>query len=225
MAKWITVGTIDVTQISVAAYLLLGLHQPLYAGILAALVAPQVLNHALLHFCTCWPLFRRVFCKLPDHSTLLLFSCVAHIFGHVCGKFFMCAMPPAKHHLPNSNIQVHVGRCKRALFYHCKCCCSCSLWRRQRPLVTLNLAASFPCITHMFPWFSQGVMHSSLRHVAFDSTIQHVITLAGCIKLQLRAILLKDPDALCLKPAASLAMTSFSRALISSLGCCRFSFK
>lgn len=51
VAKWITVGTIDVTQISVAAYLLLGLHQPLYAGILAALVAPQVTRHALLHFC------------------------------------------------------------------------------------------------------------------------------------------------------------------------------
>ncbi|KAK9833693.1 hypothetical protein WJX74_002959 [Apatococcus lobatus] len=46
VAKWITVGTIDVTQISVAAYLLLGLHQPLYAGILAALVAPQIFFQA-----------------------------------------------------------------------------------------------------------------------------------------------------------------------------------
>ena len=41
-AKWITVGTIDITQISVAAYLLLGLHQPIYAAVLAGLVAPQV---------------------------------------------------------------------------------------------------------------------------------------------------------------------------------------
>ena len=43
VAKWITVGTIDVTQLSVAAYLEFGLHQQLYAAILTALVLPQVL--------------------------------------------------------------------------------------------------------------------------------------------------------------------------------------
>ena len=42
VAKWITVGTIDVTQLSVAAYLEFGLHQQLYAAILTALVLPQV---------------------------------------------------------------------------------------------------------------------------------------------------------------------------------------
>lgn len=42
VAKWITVGTIDVTQLSVAAYLEFGLHQQLYAAILFALVLPQV---------------------------------------------------------------------------------------------------------------------------------------------------------------------------------------
>ncbi|KAK9797404.1 hypothetical protein WJX73_005912 [Symbiochloris irregularis] len=42
VAKWITVGTIDVTQLSVAAYLEFGLHQTLYAAILTALVLPQI---------------------------------------------------------------------------------------------------------------------------------------------------------------------------------------
>jgi hypothetical protein len=42
-AKWITVGTIDVTQIAVAAYLAFGLKEPIYAGVLFALVLPQVL--------------------------------------------------------------------------------------------------------------------------------------------------------------------------------------
>lgn len=42
VAKWITVGTIDVTQLSVAAYLEFGLHQQLYAAILFALVLPQI---------------------------------------------------------------------------------------------------------------------------------------------------------------------------------------
>ena len=42
VAKWITVGTIDVTQLSVAAYLQFGLHQTLYAAILTGLVLPQV---------------------------------------------------------------------------------------------------------------------------------------------------------------------------------------
>ncbi len=41
-AKWITVGTIDVTQFAVAAYLFLGLKEPLYGGILTALILPQV---------------------------------------------------------------------------------------------------------------------------------------------------------------------------------------
>ena len=41
-AKWITVGTIDITQFSVAAYLFFGLHEPLYGGILTALILPQV---------------------------------------------------------------------------------------------------------------------------------------------------------------------------------------
>lgn len=42
-AKWITVGTIDVTQAAVAAYLFLGLNEPLYGAILTALILPQVL--------------------------------------------------------------------------------------------------------------------------------------------------------------------------------------
>jgi len=41
-AKWITVGTIDVTQLSVAAYLYAGLHEPVYAAVLLALTLPQV---------------------------------------------------------------------------------------------------------------------------------------------------------------------------------------
>lgn len=40
-AKWITVATIDVTQAAVAAYLFLGLKEPLYGGILTALILPQ----------------------------------------------------------------------------------------------------------------------------------------------------------------------------------------
>ena len=42
-AKWITVGTIDITQFAVAAYLFFGLNEPLYGGILTALILPQVL--------------------------------------------------------------------------------------------------------------------------------------------------------------------------------------
>ena len=41
-AKWITVGTIDVTQIAVALYLAFGRHTPIYAGVLTALILPQV---------------------------------------------------------------------------------------------------------------------------------------------------------------------------------------
>ena len=49
-AKWITVGTIDVTQLSVAAYLAFGLQQKLYGAILLALVLPQVaLNYTFPH--------------------------------------------------------------------------------------------------------------------------------------------------------------------------------
>ena len=47
-AKWITVGTIDVTQLSVAAYLAFGLHEPIYGTVLLALVLPQV-SAAELH--------------------------------------------------------------------------------------------------------------------------------------------------------------------------------
>ena len=41
-AKWITVGTIDVTQIAVAAYLAFGRHETTYAAVLFALILPQV---------------------------------------------------------------------------------------------------------------------------------------------------------------------------------------
>ena len=41
-AKWITVGTIDITQIAVAAYLAFGRHETTYAAVLAALILPQV---------------------------------------------------------------------------------------------------------------------------------------------------------------------------------------
>ena len=42
VAKWITVGTIDVTQIAVAAYLALGRHENVYAAVLTGLILPQV---------------------------------------------------------------------------------------------------------------------------------------------------------------------------------------
>ena len=42
-AKWITVGTIDVTQLSVAGYLAFGLGLKVYGAVLLGLVLPQVL--------------------------------------------------------------------------------------------------------------------------------------------------------------------------------------
>ncbi len=42
VAKWITVATIDVTQIAVAAYLAVGRHETTYAAVLTALILPQV---------------------------------------------------------------------------------------------------------------------------------------------------------------------------------------
>jgi chlorophyll/bacteriochlorophyll a synthase len=42
VAKWITVGTIDVTQVAVAAYLAFGLEEPVYGAVLLALILPQV---------------------------------------------------------------------------------------------------------------------------------------------------------------------------------------
>lgn len=42
VAKWITVVTIDVTQLAVAAYLYLGLDEPVYAAVLLGLIIPQV---------------------------------------------------------------------------------------------------------------------------------------------------------------------------------------
>lgn len=41
-AKYICAATIDVTQLSVAAYLYLGLHEPIYAAVLLGLTLPQV---------------------------------------------------------------------------------------------------------------------------------------------------------------------------------------
>eukprot|EP01026_Neomeris_dumetosa_P032639 TRINITY_DN25946_c0_g1_i15.p3 TRINITY_DN25946_c0_g1~~TRINITY_DN25946_c0_g1_i15.p3 ORF type:complete len:254 (+),score=31.32 TRINITY_DN25946_c0_g1_i15:170-931(+) len=41
-AKWILVGTIDITQLSVAAYLYFGLDKPIYTAVLLALIAPQI---------------------------------------------------------------------------------------------------------------------------------------------------------------------------------------
>ena len=43
VAKWITVATIDVTQIAVAIYLAAGRHENTYAAVLAALILPQVI--------------------------------------------------------------------------------------------------------------------------------------------------------------------------------------
>lgn len=48
-AKWICVGTIDVTQLGVAAYLYGGLHQTTYAAVLMGLILPQV--RGLLFHC------------------------------------------------------------------------------------------------------------------------------------------------------------------------------
>lgn len=47
VAKWITVATIDVTQIAVAAYLAVGRHETTYAAVLTALILPQVSNRHL----------------------------------------------------------------------------------------------------------------------------------------------------------------------------------
>ena len=41
-AKYICAATIDVTQLSVAAYLYAGLHEPIYAAVLLGLTLPQV---------------------------------------------------------------------------------------------------------------------------------------------------------------------------------------
>ena len=41
-AKLICVASIDATQLGVAAYLALGLHEPVYGAVLLALIAPQV---------------------------------------------------------------------------------------------------------------------------------------------------------------------------------------
>jgi chlorophyll/bacteriochlorophyll a synthase len=41
-AKYICAATIDVTQLSVAAYLYLGLHKPIFAAVLLGLTLPQV---------------------------------------------------------------------------------------------------------------------------------------------------------------------------------------
>jgi hypothetical protein len=41
-AKYICAATIDVTQLSVAAYLWAGLHEPIYAAVLLGLTLPQV---------------------------------------------------------------------------------------------------------------------------------------------------------------------------------------
>ena len=42
VAKWITVATIDVTQLAVAAYLAFGRHETIYAAVLTGLILPQV---------------------------------------------------------------------------------------------------------------------------------------------------------------------------------------
>lgn len=52
VAKWITVATIDVTQIAVAAYLAIGRHETTYAAVLTALILPQVDVH--LTDCRSW---------------------------------------------------------------------------------------------------------------------------------------------------------------------------
>ena len=50
-AKWICAGTIDITQLSVAAYLWQGLHKPVFAAVLLGLTLPQVrrLSSCALH--------------------------------------------------------------------------------------------------------------------------------------------------------------------------------
>lgn len=60
-AKWITVGTIDVTQIAVAAYLAFGRQETTYAAVLSALILPQVglsphisALHVVLVLPCCW---------------------------------------------------------------------------------------------------------------------------------------------------------------------------
>jgi chlorophyll/bacteriochlorophyll a synthase len=50
-AKWICAGTIDITQLSVAAYLWQGLHKPVFAAVLLGLTLPQVCQQAPLPPC------------------------------------------------------------------------------------------------------------------------------------------------------------------------------
>lgn len=47
-AKWICAASVTLTQLGVAAYLALGLQEPVYAGILLALIAPQMYFQATL---------------------------------------------------------------------------------------------------------------------------------------------------------------------------------
>jgi hypothetical protein len=70
-AKWITVGTIDVTQAAVAAYLFAGLHEPLYGAILTALILPQVKPCSLSFFSAPqphFPLFLQIGCPFQEVS-------------------------------------------------------------------------------------------------------------------------------------------------------------
>lgn len=52
-AKYICAATIDVTQLSVAAYLYAGLHKPVYAAVLLGLVLPQVPRPSPPHTQSC----------------------------------------------------------------------------------------------------------------------------------------------------------------------------
>lgn len=60
-AKYICAATIDVTQLSVAAYLYAGLHEPIYAAVLLGLTLPQVgwvMRHEVL--AKAWCCWRRL---------------------------------------------------------------------------------------------------------------------------------------------------------------------
>ena len=73
-AKWICAGTIDITQLSVAAYLWQGLHKPVFAAVLLGLTLPQVRcspGVSMQTRDTGWPCM--------DKSMLACISCVGHM--------------------------------------------------------------------------------------------------------------------------------------------------
>ena len=97
-AKYICAATIDVTQLSVAAYLYAGLHEPIYAAVLLGLTLPQVgdadqmqdaLNTGVLHRPTQHITLAR---ERESASGSVLFGCTTYRLSVVCPA----DLPPAE---------------------------------------------------------------------------------------------------------------------------------